>query len=80
MTAPEIPLRLPLAHEVRKAPGLTRFLKGHLLHSEKGSRVRLHKNQDSSSMNSLLESSVWVLLPDDSEQFSQGSLLDVYPF
>ncbi|MBC7466451.1 MAG: molybdopterin molybdotransferase MoeA [Bdellovibrio sp.] len=76
----EKPLRLPLAHAVRKTPDATCFFKGRIESDSDGSRIVLHAQQRPSLMHPLLSSTIWISMKQNQAEVSAGSLVDVYSF
>ena len=72
--------RLPLAEDARKKPGNASIQKAALrLHAVGGVRVQPLRGQESVRIAPLREANVWMLLPEDGEQVSAGTLVDVLP-
>ena len=72
--------RLPLAEDARKKPGNASIQKAALrLHADGGVRVQPLRGQESFRIAPLREANVWMLLPEDGERVSAGTLVDVLP-
>jgi molybdopterin molybdotransferase len=72
--------RLPLAAELRKKPGNAFIQKAMLrIHADGSVRVQPLRGQESFRIAPLREANVWMLLPEDGEQVSAGTLVDVLP-
>lgn len=76
--APEQPLKLKLKSGYRKPKNLRAFLKAHLVSEAGDLRVEISNGQPSHMIQSLTKSSVWAVLPEDSDSFEPESLVDVY--
>jgi len=66
-------LKMILAHDFQKKPGLTHFMKG----KTKGNTVFILDHQESYLMNSFSHADALVELEEDRESFMKGDLVDV---
>lgn len=76
---PERPLRLPLAHAVRKKAGLLYFQKARALPDARGRlQVQVLPGQESFRIRPMLDANAWAVLDAGVERLPAGSLVDVY--
>lgn len=76
---PEQPWRLPLLADARKKPGFTLYQKARVRLGEGGRLgVELLRGQESFKVRPLAEANAWAALPDEAEQLSAGTLIDVH--
>jgi molybdopterin molybdotransferase len=76
----ETPLRASLAAPIRVAKGFRHFLKARLRQSaDSGLVAELLEGQQSYRMGSLLQANAWVVLPEDTDEWPMGALVDALP-
>jgi molybdopterin molybdotransferase len=68
-----------LENTTAKASGLRCFWKASLAHSLNGTRVTCLTGQESYRVSSLLPANSWVILPEDGEEISAGSVVHTVP-
>jgi molybdopterin molybdotransferase len=77
--AHERPLRVPLAADARKKPGLRFLLKAQLaLDADGRATVTLLTGQESFRIRPLAEANAWAVLPESAEHLAAGTLVDVH--
>jgi molybdopterin molybdotransferase len=76
---PERPMKAKLSITVQKPEGLRCFFKSHLTVGEQGPIATIIGGQMSFMVGSLLNSTAWTILPEESGEIAEGATVDVYP-